>query len=57
MRWIRLFRQARFSSNDSLHYMSNSMELDEKISHMIDKTQQAMNHGLCVLFVVPVFTG
>ena len=45
----KIISTSKISSNDSLHYMSNSMELDEKISHMIDKTQQAMNHGLCVL--------
>ena len=45
----KIISTSKISSNDSLHYMSNSIELDEKISHMIDKTQQAMNHGLCVL--------
>ena len=40
---------SKISSNDSLHYMSNSIKLDQKTSTMIDKTQQAINLGLCVL--------
>ena len=45
----KIIATSKISSNASLHYMSNSIELDKKISSMIDKTQQAMNHGLCVL--------
>ena len=45
----KIIATSKISSNDTLHYMSNSMELDQKISSMIDKTQQAINHGLCVL--------
>ena len=45
----KIIATSKISSNDSLHYMSNSMELDKKTSAMIDKTQQAINLGLCVI--------
>ena len=45
----KIIATSKISSNASLHYMSNSIELDKKISSMIDKTQQAMNHGICVV--------
>lgn len=45
----KIIATSKISSNDSLHYMSNSIKLDQKTSTMIDKTQQAINLGLCVL--------
>lgn len=41
---------SKISSNDSLHYVSNAdLTLDDSVSHMIDKTQQAIQQGLCIL--------
>ena len=41
---------SKISSNDSLHYVSNAdLTLDDSVSRMIDKTQQAIQQGLCVL--------
>lgn len=45
----KIIATSKISSNDSLHYMSNSIKLDQKTSTMIDKTQQAINLGLCVV--------
>ena len=45
----KIIATSKISSNDSLHYMSNSIKLDQKTSTMIDKAQQAINLGLCVL--------
>ena len=45
----KIIATSKISSNDSLHYMSNSIKLDQKTSTMIDKTQQAINLGLCVI--------
>lgn len=45
----KIIATSKISSNDSLHYMSNSIKLAQKTSTMIDKTQQAINLGLCVL--------
>ena len=45
----KIIATSKISSNDSLHYMSNSIKLDQKTSTMIGKTQQAINLGLCVL--------
>lgn len=45
----KIIATSKISSNYSLHYMSNSIKLDQKTSTMIDKTQQAINLGLCVL--------
>ena len=39
----KIIATSKISSNDSLHYMSNSIKLDQKTSTMIDKTQQAIN--------------
>ncbi|WP_295567687.1 YafY family protein [uncultured Holdemanella sp.] len=46
----KIIATSKISSNDSLHYMSNQdIEIDENTSRMIDTTQKAIHHGLCVL--------
>ena len=45
----KLLPQVKFLPMLPYTICSNSIELDKKISSMIDKTQQAINLGLCVL--------
>lgn len=46
----KIISTSKISAQDSLHYVSNeAIGLDTNISSMIDKTQQAIRQGLCVL--------